>query len=294
EESERLFLKHIYHHSLKAFQLCLLKMKLHYYLSNEILFIFPDQKLELHTTWDLLAESTSGMARIWPESPSFNDDGFSDISSRWKGTCMEGNDFNKSDCNSLLFGINKTISPCNGLHPMFGSLQGRLARGLAKGGFPSSIIASYKVCSTGTDCSGSVILKAFDDAIKDGVHIISVSIGAVSHAKFLEDPISLGFSHVVQAGNMVIATAGNAGPNPYTVLNTSPWIMTIYAYTIDRDFGSNIVLGNKKVIQVSDLITSSFPLVFGRDVSINSNSIAAASNCATGSLDKNKVDGKII
>jgi gamma-glutamylcysteine synthetase len=36
---------------------------------------------------------------IWPESPSFNDDGIGEIPSRWKGVCMEGYDFKKSNCN---------------------------------------------------------------------------------------------------------------------------------------------------------------------------------------------------
>ncbi|KAI3863942.1 hypothetical protein MKW98_031534 [Papaver atlanticum] len=345
EESERLFLKHIYHHSFKGFSAMLTEEEASILSeSNEILSIFPDQKLELHTTrsWDFLAESTSGMARIQRLYPNGSSEviigvidtdfgfgfgfgfGFSEIPSRWKGTCMQGNDFNKSDCNSAGYydlnssskdtsKSNSTGSPRDqqghGTHVAStavgnlipnADLQGRLARGLAKGGFPSSRIASYKVCSTGTDCAGSVILKAFDDAIEDGVHIISVSIGAVSHAKFLEDPIALGSLHAVQAGIMVIAAAGNAGPNPYTVLNTAPWIMTIAASTIDRDFGSSIVLGNKKVIQGFSINLStvnrseSFPLVFGRDVAINSSSVAAASNCATGSLDENKVDGKII
>lgn len=43
---------------------------------------------------------------IWPESPSFSDKGFGEIPSKWKGTCMEGPDFNKSNCNrSPLFQI---------------------------------------------------------------------------------------------------------------------------------------------------------------------------------------------
>lgn len=36
---------------------------------------------------------------IWPESPSFRDEGIGKIPSRWKGVCMEGHDFKKSNCN---------------------------------------------------------------------------------------------------------------------------------------------------------------------------------------------------
>ena len=36
---------------------------------------------------------------IWPESPSFRDEGIGEIPSKWKGVCMEGRDFKKSNCN---------------------------------------------------------------------------------------------------------------------------------------------------------------------------------------------------
>ncbi|KAI3948103.1 hypothetical protein MKX01_014702 [Papaver californicum] len=346
EERERLFLKHVYH-SFKGFSAMLTEEEASLLSeSDEILSIFPDTELDLHTTrsWDFL-ESSSGMARIqrlypngsndviigvidsgiWPESPSFDDDGFSEIPSRWKGTCMEGSDFKKSDCNRKLIGAryyDLTESSSNdtskskpigsprdetghGTHVTsiaVGNLipnandQG-FARGLAKGGFPSSRFASYKVCN-GISCSASASLKAIDDAIKDGVDIISISLGSTfQNTTFLDDPIALGSLHAVQAGIMVIAGAGNSGPNPKTVVNTAPWIMTIAASTIDRTFGSNIVLGNKKVIQgfgINFSNTKAYPLVFGGDAAVNSSSIKAASNCAPGSLDRKKVEGKIV
>lgn len=36
---------------------------------------------------------------IWPESPSFKDEGMGEVPTRWKGVCMEGPDFKKSNCN---------------------------------------------------------------------------------------------------------------------------------------------------------------------------------------------------
>ncbi|KAI3888117.1 hypothetical protein MKX03_037528 [Papaver bracteatum] len=346
EASERLFLKHIYHHSFKGFSAMLTEEEASILSENdEILSIFPDTELDLHTTrsWDFL-ESSSGMARIqrlypngsndviigvidsgiWPESPSFDDDGFSEIPSRWKGTCMEGSDFKKSDCNRKLIGAryydlaesssndssSKPIgSPRDetghGTHVTsiaVGNLvpnandQG-LARGLAKGGFTSSRFAVYKVCNS-VSCSASASLKAIDDAIQDGVDIISISLGmSIQNSTFLDDPIALGSLHAVQAGILVIAAAGNSGPNPKTVVNTAPWIMTIAASSIDRTFGSNIVLGNKKVIQgfgVNFNSTKAYPLVFGGDAAVNSSFFKAASNCAPESLDRKKVEGKIV
>ncbi|XP_026438087.1 CO(2)-response secreted protease-like [Papaver somniferum] len=264
EAKERLFLKHIYHHSFKGFSAMLTEDEASLLSeSDEILSIFPDTELDLHTTrsWDFL-ESSSGMARIqrlypngsndviigvidsgiWPESPSFGDDGFSEIPSRWKGTCMEGSDFKKSDCNRKLIGARyydltesssndtSTSKPIgsprdetgHGTHVTsiaVGNLvpnandQG-LARGLAKGGFTSSRFAVYKVCNS-VSCSASASLKAIDDAIQDGVDIISISLGlSIQNSTFLDDPIALGSLHAVQAGILVIAAAGNSGPTP--------------------------------------------------------------------------------
>ncbi|KAI3988026.1 hypothetical protein MKX01_011815 [Papaver californicum] len=349
EESERLFVKHIYHHSFKGFSAMLTEEEVSLLSeSDEILSIFPDTELDLHTTrsWDFL-ESSSGMARIqrlypngsndviigvidsgiWPESPSFNDDGFSEVPSRWKGTCMEGNDFKKSDCNRKLIGaryydltIPSSTNTTNskpagsprdetghGTHvasiavgnPVPNANYQGLARGLAKGGFPSSRFASYKVCSAET-CLSSAFLKAIDDAIEDGVDIISISLGVKVHAQVLADPIAIGSLHAVQAGVLVICAGGNDGPSPYTVVNTAPWIFTIAASTIDRTFSTNIVLGNKKVIQGVGFISTNaapskaYPLVSGRDAAINSSSVKAARNCAPKSLDSEKVSEKII
>ncbi|CAI0382509.1 unnamed protein product, partial [Linum tenue] len=54
-----------------------------------------------------------------------------------------------------------------------------LAAGTARGGSPGSRIAVYRVC-TPAGCRSSSILAAFDDAIADGVDVLSVSLGASS------------------------------------------------------------------------------------------------------------------
>lgn len=130
-----------------------------------------------------------------------------------------------------------------------------LAKGTARGGSPSTRIAAYKTCSE-EGCSGATLLKAIDDAIRDGVDIISISIGLSSlmQSDFLNDPIAIGAFHAEQKGVMVVCSAGNDGPDPYTVVNTAPWIFTVAASNIDRNFQSTIVLGNGKTFQVSFLI----------------------------------------
>lgn len=88
--------------------------------------------------------------------------------------------------------------------------------------------------------------------MNDGVDVISISIGmsSVFQADFLSDPISIGAFHANQRGVLVICSGGNDGPEPFTVVNTAPWIVTVVASSIDRSFQSNIQLGNGVVLKV--------------------------------------------
>jgi subtilisin family serine protease len=123
--------------------------------------------------------------------------------------------------------------------------------GTAKGGSPSSHIAIYKACSLG-GCASSAVLKAIDDAVNDGVDVISISIGmsSIFQSDFLSDPISVGAFHANQKGVLVICSGGNDGPGPFSVVNTAPWIITVAASSIDRSFQSNIQLGNGVILKV--------------------------------------------
>lgn len=127
-----------------------------------------------------------------------------------------------------------------------------LAMGTAKGGNPGSRIAVYRVC-TPIGCRGSSILAAFDDAINDGVDVLSLSLGssAAAGTQLSVDPIAIGAFHAFEKGITVVCSAGNDGPGNGTVVNVAPWIFTVAATSIDRDFESNVVLGGNKIIKVN-------------------------------------------
>ncbi|KAK2983375.1 hypothetical protein RJ640_020815 [Escallonia rubra] len=259
---------------------------------------------------------------IWPESESFNDKNFGPIPSRWKGTCMAGRSFNSTNCNRKLIGArwyedpDNDISDFNTARDLVGhgthvaataagslvpdaSYYG-LASGTAKGGSPESRIAVYRVC-TPIGCRGSAILAAFDNAIADGVDVLSLSLGAAAEyePKFSSDPISIGAFHAVEKGITVVCSAGNGGPGPQTVVNAAPWILTVAATTIDRDFQSDVVLGGNKAIKGGGInfanLQSSpvYPLIYGSSA-VEKASEKEARNCDPGSLDGAKVKGKIL
>ncbi|CAN6239248.1 unnamed protein product [Urochloa humidicola] len=166
------------------------------------------------------------------------------------------------------------------------------AKGKAVGMAPGSRIAAYKAFWT-RGCTYSDILMAFDEAIKDGVNVISVSLGAVGSApQFYSDTTAVGAFSAVRKGIVVSASAGNAGPGEFTAVNVAPWILTVGASTVNRQFPANVVLGNGENFTGTSLYAGTplgakkIPLVYGGDV--------GSSVCESGKLNSSKVAGKIV
>jgi subtilisin family serine protease len=129
------------------------------------------------------------------------------------------------------------------------SLYG-IGEGTARGGVPSARIAMYKVCWS-IGCSDMDMLAGFDEAIADGVNFISVSIGGPSR-DFFSDPIAIGAFHAMRRGVLTSCSAGNDGPRPMSVENVAPWIMTVAATTVDRQYTTLVSFGDGKNVTVSN------------------------------------------
>jgi subtilisin family serine protease len=205
---------------------------------------------------------------IWPESRSFSDQGYGPIPSRWKGKCQVGPDWGINNCSRKIIGarfysagVPDEILKLDSLSPRDHNGHGThcastaagsaveaasfhgLAEGVARGGASRARIAVYK--SAWADGSGSTaaVLAAMDDAIHDGVDVLSLSL-------VLPDENSFGALHAVQKGITVVYAGGNDGPRPQTIANTSPWAITVAASKVDRSFPTVITLGNKQQIVV--------------------------------------------
>lgn len=115
----------------------------------------------------------------------------------------------------------------------------------------------YKVCwnyQLDGRCTEADILAAFDDALCDGVDVISASLGLPPPLfPFFESSADIGSFHAMQKGVSVVFSAGNDGPTPALVQNVSPWSICVAAASIDRNFPTQIVLDHDKLVLVVTL-----------------------------------------
>ena len=128
--------------------------------------------------------------------------------------------------------------------------------GIARGGVPSARIAVYKVCWASGGCNDIDVLRAFEQAIADGVDIISISLGSPVREEYFNDAVDVGSFLAMKKGILTSNAAGNSGPMPSTMGNYAPWLLSVAASTIDRKFVTKVQLGNGKVFEVCYLINA--------------------------------------
>ncbi|KAE8727981.1 putative Subtilisin-like serine protease 2 [Hibiscus syriacus] len=165
---------------------------------------------------------------VWPESDSFNEKGMPAVPTRWKGKCQNIT-IDPFTCNRKLIGAQVFIKGSQAA----GASQFGYAQGVARGLAPGAHVAMYKV-SSGELIVESDVLAAMDQAIADGVYIMSLSLCFYQTACF-EDVIAIAPLSAIEKGIVVVCSAGNDG-EPCTTQNAAPWITTFGAGTLDRSF----------------------------------------------------------
>lgn len=141
------------------------------------------------------------------------------------------------------------------------------AKGTASGVAPGSHLVIYKVCNR-EGCPIASIVAGMEDAIKDGVDVISLSISYRQLVNALyNNEIAIASFHAVSKGIFVSASAGNLGPEPSSLRNASPWIFTVGASTIDRKIPVVVKIGNglnfqgESAYQPTNFTSSFLPMV---------------------------------
>lgn len=260
---------------------------------------------------------------VWPESKSFDDTGMGPVPSTWRGACETSTSFRASNCNRKLIGARffsrgyeaalgpvdesrESKSPRDddghGTHtastaagsPVEGASLFGYAQGTARGMASRARVAAYKVCWVG-GCFSSDILAAIEKAIEDNVNVLSLSLGG-GMSDYYRDSVAIGAFAAMERGIVVSCSAGNAGPTPSSLSNLAPWITTVGAGTLDRDFPAFVSLGNGKnfsgvsLFKGESLPHGLLPIVYAG----NASNITSGNLCMTGSLIPEKVKGKLV
>jgi len=213
----------------------------------------------------------------------------------WFGDCDWGEEFTPAMCNNKLIGAQyfnaawggnagidasrpwefNSVRDYNGhgthTSSTSGGNHGVLATGPTEafgeisGMAPRARIAMYKALwSTidGSTASGanSDLVAAIDQAVADGVDVISYSISG-TQTNFL-DPVEIAFLNAADAGIFVATSAGNSGPTVSTVAHPSPWITTVAASTHNRNSVGSVTTGAGTTFYGVSLVTSAVTAPF--------------------------------
>eukprot|EP01018_Ginkgo_biloba_P000514 Gb_14510 [translate_table: standard] len=228
-----------------------------------VVSVFESQTRYVHTThsWNFLG--------VWPECKSFDDSDTPPIPSKFKGRCDFGDQFNASNCNRKIIG----------------------ARFYSKG---------FEAENGPLESFGDNFFRSLRDSDGHGTHTSSTIGGvAVENANLLglAPGTATGGAPGVRNGILVSASAGNTGL-PSTASNVAPWMLTVAASSIDRNFESDVILGNSMTLKggsINPLCQNGFAgLISGSNAAARGIPAANASFCGNNTLESAKVKGKVV
>ncbi|KAG0568574.1 hypothetical protein KC19_6G030000 [Ceratodon purpureus] len=215
---------------------------------------------------------------IYPEHPSFADDPVKPYTPllTYKGTCATDLRAPNGFCNGKIVGAQyffataRIVNPANATDPDLNSPfdsngHGSHCAGTAAGNYgvpvivqnqnfgnasgtaPRARIAVYKALDKQGQGYTSDIIKAIDQAVIDGVNVLSLSLGsnsaAVGNVTYTQS-FQLACLGALKNGVICVHAAGNTGPGTSTVTSFSPWITSVGATTTDRVYPSYLYTGD--------------------------------------------------
>ncbi|RZC86042.1 hypothetical protein C5167_026722 [Papaver somniferum] len=134
---------------------------------------------------------------------------------------------------------------------------------------------------------------AHDQAVSDGVDVISISVSLSGQNDYDDDSFAIGAFGAVEKGIFVSTAGGNSGPKAATVENIAPWLLTVRAASMDRSFPVDTILGDGTKFRGISLYSGAgldpkvqYPLVFAGD--------HGHRLCVPGTLKSDEVKGTIV
>jgi subtilisin family serine protease len=258
---------------------------------------------------------------IWPEHPSFADDGSlpaAPILDNSRPSCDFGNTAHNAndvafECNDKLIGARQmldtyrallgatpteydsarddnghgthTASTAAGNADVAASIYGQALPSVS-GVAPRAHVIAYK----GLGVLGgftSDLASAIDQAVFDGVDVINYSIGG---GAALPGGDEIAFLFAAADGVFIATSAGNSGPGISTLGNpgTVPWITTVGASTQSRSFEGTVVLGNGTEVDGVSITLGA------EQATLVDAEFAGGDLCVPGTLDEVQVSGNIV
>ncbi len=131
------------------------------------------------------------------------------------------------------------------------------ANGKLKGVAPEAKILAYRALGPGGGGTTENVLAAIEQAIKDKVDIMNLSLGNDINGPDL--PISLALNRAVEKGIVAIAASGNSGPNIWTVGSpgTASKAISVGASTPTLEVPHLLIEGMRDKIRIQPLEGSS-------------------------------------
>lgn len=127
------------------------------------------------------------------------------------------------------------------------------ANGRSQGVAPEAKIIAYRALGPGGSGTTEQVLAAIDQAIKDKVDILNLSLGNDVNGPDL--PLSLALNRAVDKGIIAVAATGNSGPDVWTVgaPGTAGKAISVGASTPVMEVPYLIIEGNQQKIQIDPL-----------------------------------------
>ena len=138
------------------------------------------------------------------------------------------------------------------------------ANGNLKGVAPDANLLAYKVLDTDGSGSESDVIAGIERAIKDGADIMSMSFGFLSASVY--DPLTWAIDYAIVHGVIVVAAAGNDGPDFESINSPASHEKVIAVGAVvgkDRCFASVEVVSENKTLDANTILFSPLTNVTG-------------------------------
>lgn len=113
---------------------------------------------------------------------------------------------------------------------------------------PKAWLGNYKVFpDDGTGAPDSLIIRAIEDAVNDGMDVINLSLGSFPATRPADDSLVRAVENAVAAGKIVVIAAGNDGSVPNTIASpaTAPSAISVGSSWNDRIFASRVLMDGR-------------------------------------------------